>query len=136
MYRNVLRSPEKGIQKQLLDTPDYHNATFAAKREMFMNFLAKARSDSKDLLISDSVDLQRRGIESQKAEILPMLGDKDRQDAEKKALEAMQTVAPLTEEERANVARWGYLDDGTARDNQMLLQRYAVPQAEGSKVSQ
>jgi hypothetical protein len=101
-----------------------------------MNFLAQARAASKDLLLADDTELQKKAIKSQVQQVLPMIGEGDRPQAEQQAIQAMDAASPLTEEERANVSKWGYLDDGKERDTQMLLQRYAVPQAEGSKVSQ
>jgi hypothetical protein len=120
IYRNILRHPERGIEPMLLNKEEYKGATFAAQRELFMNYLATARSTAKEGLIAEDKDLQIKGVKAQVGQILPMLQEQDRPAVEAQGQEALDLIESLPGDQRENLLKWGIFGSGEERDREVL----------------
>ena len=119
LYRNILRHPETGLD-QLINSDEYKSRPLADQREMFMNFAATARSASKEILLGEDKELAAKAIKSTAASVLPHLTAEERPEAEAQFSEAQDLVGSMSAEEQDNLLKWGLLDSGAERDQEII----------------
>ena len=111
MYKNMLRHPKYGIEKQLLDNPIYLKQTRAAQREMFMDLLSDYRSTSREALQIEDLELGKKILRSEASQLGPMLQEEDRNMAEGQLKETLDLFDTLNPEQRQNLLRWGIVEE-------------------------
>jgi hypothetical protein len=119
IYRNILLHPEYGIEKQLLDTDEYKNGPWALKREAFMNYLGGVREGAKGSLMVEDVDLAKKVAQATAGRYLPMIQPENRPAVQQQINESLDLFDTLLPKERDNLLRWGFLDSGAKRDEEV-----------------
>jgi hypothetical protein len=111
MYRDLIRSPQQGIEKTLLNLPEYQALPRAAQRDAFSQFLSKAWTVSGEHLQIKHPDIARKVIDSQANRIAPTLQEQDRPALEQQRQEAKDAFSSMSPEERDNLLRYGIYGD-------------------------
>lgn len=107
MYRNMLRHPEYGIEKALLDTPEYQEATRAAQRQMFSGLLAEYWQNAGQALQVQDVELGKKIIQSQANQVAPLLKEQDRQQLKQDTQLSIDLFTDMAPEMQDNLLRYG-----------------------------
>jgi hypothetical protein len=119
IYRNILRSPDMGIQKSIFESEQYKTAPYALQREMFMDFLAQARTAAKDSLMVEDKELAKKAVSAKAGQYLPLLQPEQRPQVEAQIGESLDLIDSLGPEQQENLLRWGILDSGEERDREV-----------------
>jgi len=125
IYRNLVRDVNGGIQKQLLDRPEYKDGTEAFKREAFMNYLAKSRTLAKNALLVENVELAKKVAMSSAGKYLPMLQPEQRAVVEADVTGSIGLLDSLLPQQRENLMKYGIYDSGLGRDEELTLRKFA-----------
>jgi len=120
IYRNFINSKEAGIQSQILDSEQYKTAPYALQRQMFMSYLANARNAAKQTLLAENKDLAKRAMNAKASEVLPLLQPSERAGAQQQVNESLDLFDGLSPEQQDNLNKWGLLDSGQARDEEVI----------------
>src|SRR3990170_6588963 len=107
IYRDLIRHPANGIEKALLDNPEYQQATRAAQRDMFSQFLSEAWSASQDFLLIKHPELGEKLITNQASRVAPMLQEADRQRLQSETQQATEEWRMMNPQAREELLRWG-----------------------------
>jgi len=110
MYKNLIRHPEWGVEKILLDNPIYREQTQSMQREIFMDILADYRSTARDALMIEDSELGKKVIESQAKSIMPLLKEPDQATATGQVQEGLTLFKNMAPEMKQNLLRWGILE--------------------------
>lgn len=109
IHKNILRHPELGIGPTILERDEYKNGTYALQREMFMDYMAQARSAAKDALLTEDVELGKKALSAQAERYLPMLQGEQREEAQGQIAESLDLLDTLLPEQRENLNKWGFM---------------------------
>ena len=119
IYRNIIRHPEMGL-KSIMNRDEYKNGTFAAQREMFMDYLAQARAGAKDALLIEDVGLAEKSVKAQAGRYLPLLQQDQRPAAEAQITESVNSLSTMLPEQAENLSKFGIMDSGADRDAEII----------------
>jgi hypothetical protein len=109
IYRNTIRHPETGIEKSLLNNPEYPKQTRAMQREMFMNFLSDAKAQALEALQIEDVELGKKILRSDAASVKPFLQEQEQKVLEQQVQETTTLLETLAPEQQENLMRFGIM---------------------------
>lgn len=113
IYRNLIRGPgtpeNPGIEKGLLDLPEYQKAPIALQREMFNNFLSKAKSLAGKALVVEDPELMRSMVRAKFQAAVPKLDDVQRGELASGLVNELSAYDALAPQERENLLKFGIL---------------------------
>jgi hypothetical protein len=119
IYRNIIRDPQMGLPA-LMASEEYQNSTFAAQRNSFMNFAATAREGAKGALLTEDIPLAKKVVDASAGKYLPMIKPEQRPAVEAQIGGSLDLLDELLPPQRDNLLKWGILDDGKARDEEVM----------------
>jgi hypothetical protein len=119
IYRNIIRGKETGWEA-LKNNEQYQKAEWPLQRQLFMNFLAGARSDAEKTLLAEDPVLLKKSVNATAAAILPLVPRMDRAGVEQQITESLDNFHGLTEEQQQNLNKYGILDSGEQRDAEVM----------------
>jgi hypothetical protein len=115
LFRNTLRSPEYGIEKQVLDNPDYAGASWAKQRELFQSYISIAHKNANNMLLAEDKGLVEKMARARAAAALPLANPMDQEQAGAQFEEQLQTSLDLfqqmTPEESDNLLKFGSIGE-------------------------
>lgn len=107
LFREFLRHPQMGMEKSLLDSPDYQSLTRAGKREMFMDQMAVYRQMAINTLSAEDPKIGAKLIESQSLKLMPLLQRNEQDELKQETTRSMDLFYKMAPEMRENLLRWG-----------------------------
>lgn len=114
IYRNLVRGSDNaqnpGIEKGLLDTEQYQKAPIALQREMFNNFVAKAKSYAGRALLLEDQELMRNIVGNKFQEAVPKLTGVERGTLSTNLVNELSLYDSMAPLERENLLRFGILE--------------------------
>lgn len=106
-YRFLLRHPEQGIEKQVLNNPLYKNQPQALQREIFSSVLADYKATAKELMLLENPELAKKILQSDAARVAPLLNRSDQEALQTQVQESLGLYDTMAPEMRENLQRWG-----------------------------
>lgn len=119
IYRNIIRGKDTGWEA-IKNTEQYQTAEYALQRQMFMSFLANARSDSEKIMLAEDPELFKKSLNATAGAVLPLVPKMQRSDVEQQFTESLDMFHGLTDEQQNNLMKYGILDSGETRDNEVM----------------
>lgn len=120
IYRNILRHPDIGMDKTILQSEQYKNGPFALQREMFMSYLAQARNAAKDTLMIEDTELAKKVVNAKAGKYLPLMQPEQRQEVEESLSTSTDLLDTLLPAQQNNLLKWGFLESGEERDREVI----------------
>ena len=114
IYRNILRHPETGIEKTILDNDEYKARPFAHQREIVMDYMATARKVAEEALMTENPMLARKAIEAEAQKYLPKLTPSERIEVQGQFGTSLDLMEKLPPEQLDNLNKWGILGQESA----------------------
>lgn len=126
IYKAILHHPTLGMEKKLINTPNYQALPVAGQRAQFEGQLSDYKNAAKDILISEDKGLGRKIYNNQaQADILKLAPEK-RPAFEQKFERAMTVYDNLDPQQIKNIMKWGDTTiDDTPPDESGLSLRVA-----------
>lgn len=115
-YRQTLRDPENGIEKQVLDNPDYQEQTPAMKAKMFEAFLSAAMTKAETASQLKHPDIGIKLLNAQGTSILPLLNKQDQEDAQQTVTESISLFKSLPPDVLENFMKYGDLSPDNSQE--------------------
>lgn len=110
IYKNILRHPDLGIDKQVIENPLYQAQMPALKRETFQGYLSDAKSTALDALLVEDPELQKSLLKQDTAAIRPLLQMQQQGTMDQRLREGTDLIDSLSREQQQNLLRWGILE--------------------------
>lgn len=112
IYKNILRSPEFGIEKTLLDNPTYNDTEqtpIGMQRLLFQNYLNKAQSEAWNGLVLENKNIAERLFKSKYENAAPLVNIQTREGLIQDVQQGQRLFESLAPEQRDNLLKWGVL---------------------------
>lgn len=109
IYRRILRHPELGIEKRVLDNSEIQKQPHALRRELFSTFMYSARSFAWSAMLTTNSDLAHKVMQAQVEETMPKIQEGQRPGFQAQTSEATDLFSNMPASARENLLRWGIL---------------------------
>jgi hypothetical protein len=106
-YRALLRHPDQGLERQLLENPLYRNQPRALQREMYQSLMSDYWQTAGELLLLENPALGKKVLESEAARVAPLLQREEQDALQEQLRETINLYDTLPPEQRENLLRWG-----------------------------